>query len=144
MADKTKIIIDGAGATATFNSVPIVDINTIAFTLLGERQEINLTTLNESAVEIGLLSDLVEISDIVINKKSDPAADLAHTDDNKALAIVYKVGKATTKTATFWCQLKSLSDSTLERAPGDGINVDLTFAVTNLNATLVETGPAVA
>lgn len=141
---KTAIIIDGAGATATFNSVPITDINTIQFGLVGNRDEINLTTIDGTSYEVGLLGDLVEVEDIIINKKFDPAADMAHSVLNKTLVIVYKVGKATTKTATYWAQYKGMSNGTVERAPGDGINVDLTFAVTNLNASLAETGPSVA
>jgi hypothetical protein len=138
---KTTIIVDGAGVGATFNSVPITDINNVGFSPMGERDEIKLTTLDATDFEVGLLGDLVAIDDVVINKKADPAADVAHTKDNKLLVITYKIGKATTKTATFWAQLKSVSPSTIERAPGDGVNVDLVFAVTNLNASLVETGP---
>lgn len=141
---KTSIIIDGASVTATFNSVSISDIVSVSFGLFGERDEINLTTIDATEYEVGLLGDLVSINDIVITKKSDPAAELAHTSDNKTLVIVYKIGKSTTKTATFWAQLKNVSNSTVERAPSDGVNVDLTFAVTNLNASLVETGPSVA
>ncbi|MFQ3578670.1 MAG: hypothetical protein SNJ71_00840 [Bacteroidales bacterium] len=141
---KTSIIIDGAGVTATFNSVAISDINSITFCPLGERDEINLTTIDNSNYEVGLLGDLVSVQDIVINKKFDPAADMAHSLDSKQLVITYKVGKSTTKTITFWAQLKSVSVGTIERSPGEGVNVDLTFAVTNLNASLVETGPAIA
>lgn len=140
---KTDIIIDGAGATATFNSVGIADINTIAFSLMGERDEIDLTTIDATAYKVGLLGDLTSVQDIVINKKFDPAADMAHSILHKTLVIVFKVGKSTTKTATFWCQYKGMSAGTVERAPGSGINVDLTFAVCNLNASLAETGPAV-
>jgi hypothetical protein len=140
---KTSIIIDGEGITATFNSVGITDINTVAFNLSGERDEINLSTIDQTAYETGLLGDLVEISDIVINKKSAPAVDLAHSTDNKTLAITYKVGKSTSKTVTYWAQLKDVAPGTVERAPADGVNVDMTFMPTNLNASLAETGPAV-
>lgn len=141
---KTSIIISGTGAAVTFNSVPITDINTISFSPMGERAEINLSTLDDADYEVGLLGDLVNIEDIVINKKFDPAAELAHTADNKALVITYKVGESTAKTATFWAQYKGCSASQISRVPGDGVNVDLTFAVTNLNASLAETGPVIA
>jgi len=141
---KSAIIVDGAGVTATFNSIPIADINSVTFCPLGERDEIDLTTIDATTYKVGLLGDLVSVADIVINKKFDPAADMAHTSDQKALAIVYKVGKATTKTMTVWAQLKGVSSGSVERAPADGVNVDLTFAVCNLNASLAETGPAIA
>lgn len=140
---KANIIIDGAGVTATFGSA-IEDINSISFSNYGERKEIDLTTVDETAYKIGLLSDLVAGQDIVINKKFDPAAALAMSTANTALVITYKVGKSTTKTATIWAQLKSISPGLVERAPADGINVDYTFITTNLNSALVETGPSIA
>ncbi len=140
---KQTIIIDGEGVTAKFNDVTIADINTLTFSIRGEREEINLTTIDATAYMVGLLADLQKIEDIVINKKHDPAADEAHTSDNKELAITYQTGKANTKTITFWSQLKNAAGATQERAPSDGINHDLAFFVTNLNASLVETGPEI-
>lgn len=139
---KTAIIIDGAGVTATFNSVPIADVVAVDFGGFGGREEIDLSTIDQTAFEVGLLADLVEIEDIVITKKSDPAADMAHSILNKTLVIAFKIGKSTSKTATYWCQYKGCSPSKLARAKSD--DVDLTFGVTNLNASLVETGPAIA
>lgn len=139
---KTAIIIDGAGVTATFNSLPIADVVAVDFGGFGGRDEIDLTTINQAAFEVGILGDLVEVEDIVITKKSDPAADMAHSLLNKALVIVFKIGKTTQKTGTYWCQFKGCSPSKLERAKSD--DVDLTFGVTNLNASLVETGPVIA
>jgi hypothetical protein len=140
---KQTIVIDGEGVTATFNSVAISDINTVGFSIRGEREEINLTTIEASAYMVGQLADLQKIEDITVDKKFDPASDLAHTSDNAELAITYKTGKANTKTVTFWCQLKNAAAATLERAPSDGINHELVFYVTNLNGSLVETGPAI-
>lgn len=141
---KANIIIDGAGVTATFNSGSISDIVSVSFGVIGERDEIKLTTIDATAYEVGLLGDLCNIEDVVITKKSDPAADMAHSSDNKQLVLAYKVGKSTSKTITYWAQLKNISNSQIERAPGDGVNVDLTFAITNLNASLAETGPVIA
>lgn len=74
---KTSIIIDGAGITATFNSVPIADINSVSFSVFGERDEIDLTTIDATKWKQKLLGDLQKISDIVITKKSDPTNDSA-------------------------------------------------------------------
>jgi len=141
---KTAIIVDGAGVAVTFNSLPVADINSISFNAFGERSEIDLTTIDQSAVKVGMLGDLVSISDVVINKKFDPAADMGHSKLCKPLVITYKVGKATSKTLTLWAQLKSVAPGTVERSPANGINVDMTFAITNLNASLAETGPVIA
>lgn len=141
---KTDIIVSGTDATVTFNDAAIPDVNTITFGVVSERDEINLSTLSNSTYEVGMLGDLVGVEDIVINKKFAPAVDLALTTDNKAMVIAYKVGDSTAKTFTCWAQLKGCSNSNIERAPGDGVNVDLTFAVTNLNASLAETGPVIA
>lgn len=141
---KTDIIVSGTDATVTFNSAAIPDINTISFGVVSERDEINLSTLSNSTYEVKRLGDLVGVEDIVINKKFSPATDLILSTANAALIIAYKVGASSSKSATFWAQLKSCSNSNVERAPGDGVNVDLTFAVTNLNGSMAETGPVLA
>lgn len=140
---KSTIIIDGAGATASLGSRDIEDIVSIAFSLFGEREEIDLTTIEATKYKQKMLGDLQKISDITITKKSDPVNDAAlYSTDSEALVIGYKIGKATEKEATFYTQLKSISNSQVERSKGDGVNVDLIFYVTNLNG-LTETGPAI-
>lgn len=141
---KQTIVISGEGVSVTFNGVAISDINTVAFGVLGERAEINLTTIDATLHEVGLLSKLQKLEDIVINKKFDPKADSLITDDNAQLVINYKTGGANAKHVTFWAQRKNASFATLERKPDTGINHDLTFFVTNLNSSLAETGPAIA
>jgi len=144
---KRNIIIDGASATVRFNGTLISDVNTIAFSLYGERDEIDLTTLDASGYKVSRLGDLIGIEDVVVNKKFDPEADLAMVTTNKPLVIVYLTGKSTTKTLTMWAQLKGAGNATVERGPAGGINHDLTFAITNLNSltaatnTLAERGP---
>jgi len=144
---KTTIIIDGAGVTATLGTGGVIsDINTISFGVFGERSEIDLTTIDATKFKTKLLGDLQKIQDIVINKKSSPAEDVAlYNTDSESLAIAYKIGKSTNKVITFYVQLKSISPSNVERAPGNGVNVDLTFFVTNIDAkaTMVETAPAI-
>lgn len=141
---KQTIVIDGEGITVTHNSVAMADVNTVSFGIKGEREEINLTTIDAVLYMVGLLSDLEKLEDIVVNKKFDPAADLAMTNDNAELAITYKTGKANTKTITWWAQRKSNANATGERSPSDGINHDVTFYITNLNGSLVETGPVIS
>jgi len=140
---KTTIIVDGAGVTATLGGTTIADINSVAFSPFGERDEIDLTTIDATKYKVKLLGDLQKISDIVINKKSDPTNDAAlYSTSSQALVIAYKIGKSGTRNITFYAQLKGISSSTVERAPADGVNVDLTFYVTNLS-TLTETAPAI-
>ena len=62
--------------------------------------------------------------------------------DSQALVITYKKGRSTNQAATFYVQLKDISNSDIEREPGDGVNNELTFYVTNLSS-LTETGPAI-
>jgi len=140
---KSTIIIDGEGVTATLNATGINDIVSVAFSVFGERQEIDLTTIDATKWKMKLLGDLQKITDIVITKKSDPTNDLAlYSTSSEALAITYKIGKSTGKTITYYAQLKSISNSDVERSPADGVNVDLNFYVTNLSS-LTETGPAI-
>lgn len=145
---KETIIVDGAGASVTLNAVAIADINTIAFTLFGEREEINLTTIDATKFKQKLLADLQKISDVVINKKSDPQTDmLLYSTALQDLVISYQIGKLVApKTVTFsGAQVKSISQSTLERAPGDGINVDITIHIGNMDgAAMTETAPVIA
>jgi len=140
---KQTIIISGDGASVKFGATTLGEVNTIAFNVRGERQEINLTTIDATKFKTKLLAKLKKISDIVVNKKSDPEADagLYSTDMATKLEISYAVGGgAVSKKATFYAQCKSVSASTLEREPGDGINVDVTFYVTNLNSLATGSG----
>ena len=140
---KSTIIIDGSGVTATLNGSALADINTIAFGVFGERDEIDLTTIDATKWKTKLLGDLQKISDITINKKSAPTEDAAlYSTDSQALVIRYKIGKSSNRDITFYVQLKSISNSQIERAPGTGVNVDLVFYVTNLDS-LTETAPAI-
>lgn len=143
---KATIVIDGAGVTAALAAHTITDINTVAFSLFGERDEINLTTIDATKFKQKLLGDLQKVTDIVINKKSDPINDPAlYSTDVEALVINYFIGKATNKKVTYYAQLKSINNSTVERAPGDGVNVDLNFYVSNLkDAAMTETAPVIA
>ena len=137
------IIIDGEGATATLGTTLITDINTIAFSVFGERPEINLTTIDATKWKAKLLGKLQRLSDIVINAKSNPALIASlYSKEIETLVITYKIGKSTDKTLTYYAQFKGAGTSSLERAPGDGVNVDLTFLVSNINGT-TETGPAI-
>ena len=139
---KADIIVSGTDATVKFNSgTAMADVNTIAFGVVSERDEINLSTLGNAKYEVLRLGDLVSVEDITVNKKFDPAAELALSDENKALVVEFKVGDASAKTISYWAQVKDVTPGTVERSPGEGINVDIVFAVTNLNASLVEEGP---
>jgi len=137
------VILDGEGATAVLGSTTITDINSIAFSVVGERQEINLATIGDTKYKTKLLAKLQTMPDIVINAKSNPALIASlYSKDSEALVIAYKIGKSTTKNLTVYAQFKGASASSLERAPGDGVNVDLNFLVTNLSGT-TETAPAI-
>lgn len=141
---KQSILIDGEGITVTFNGNAVADINTVLFGVAGARETINLTTIEAVQYMQKLLSTLEELEDIVVNKKFDPAADLAMTNDNALLLITYKTGRANTKTLTYWVQRQNNASATGERSPSDGINHDVTFVITNLNGSLEEIGPAIS
>ena len=141
---KTAIIIDGEGITATLGSTAINDINTVSFGIGGERQEINLTTIEATKYVQKLLGDLENVTDIIINKKSDPTNDMAlYSTSSETLTITYKIGKSTGKQIEYYAQLKNGSNSVIERTPASGINIDLVFKVTNLN-DFVEDGPTIS
>jgi len=137
------VIIDGEGVTAVLGSTTITDINSIAFSVVGERSEINLSTIGDTKYKTKLLGKFQTIPDIVINCKSNPELIASlYSTDSEALAIGYKIGKSTATTITFYVQFKGAGASSLELAPGDGVNVDLNFTVTNLSG-LTETAPAI-
>lgn len=140
---KSTIIIDGASVTASLGGNTISDIVSVSFSLFGERPEIDLTTIDATKYKMKLLGDLQKISDVVITKKSDPENDAdLYSTDSEALVIAYKIGKSGTRNLTMYGQLKSISNSTVERAPSDGVNVDLNIYITNLSS-LTETAPAI-
>ena len=140
---KGDIIIDGGSVTVTLNGTAISDITEVAFSIFGTREKINLTTIDAAKWKTALYSDLQKVEDITITKKSDPVNDAAlYSVDSQALVITYKKGRSTNQAATFYVQLKDISNSDIEREPGDGVNSELTFYVTNL-AALTETGPAI-
>jgi hypothetical protein len=139
---KATIIIDGADVTVEFGAATIGNVNSVAFGLFGERPEINLTTIDATKFKTKLLGDLQKVQDVVVSKKSEPALDAALYDTvPEALVITYKVGKKDAKVTTFYAQLKNISASSIERAPGDGVNVDLNFFVTNMDEAFDEIGP---
>lgn len=141
---KANIIISGQGVTAVLGSTNIEDINTLSFSIFGERSDIDLTTIDATKYKMKLLGDLQKIPDITVNKKSAPVDDAAlYSVSSELLTITYKQGQSDDYTAKFYAQLKNVSNSEVERAPGDGVNVDLVFYITNLN-NLVETAPAVS
>ena len=140
---KANTIIDGAGVTVTLGGSPIADIVEIGFSVFGERSKINLTTIDATKWEQCLYSDLQKIENITITKKSNPSGDQGlYSTSSQALVIAYKVGKSTTKNITFYVQVEDIGESNIERAPGDGVNAEISLFVTNLSG-LTETGPAI-
>lgn len=141
---KTTIIIDGAGVSATIGGTAVNDIVEVAFGVFGERQPIDLTTIDATKFKTKLYGDLQKLSDITITKKSDPVNDaLLYATDSQAFVLQYKIGKATAKTLTEYVMVKSVGKSKVTRGGAD--NVDIVCYVTNLDAiaTMVETGPAI-
>jgi hypothetical protein len=132
------IVIDGSGTTVTFNAVAIDNVNTIAFNLIGDRTEIDLTGLSNAKYETAVMSQIHKMRDIVVNVKSDPAVIFALTDDEAPLVITLSDSNATV--ITYQAQLKSDGDGTV--APKARTDVDLTFLVTNLSSG-AETAPTV-
>lgn len=142
---KTTVIVEGVGLGAKLgDSKTISDIVSIAFPVFGDRDEIDLTTIDATKYKQKLLSDIEKLGDITITKKADPVNDSAlYSTSIEPLVISYKIGGATAKNITFYVQLKDISASTVERAPGDGVNCDLVFFICNLDADLAEQGPEI-
>lgn len=143
MAGLLNAILDGQGMTAKFNSVDITELKQVEFSLGGEREVNDLTTANNEEYECSLLSDLKKVSDVVITKLS-AAGDATIVGTNAQLVIGFKEGKTTAKTVTYWAQLKAIKPTKLIVKAKEGIAHDLVFHVTNLNATVVVTGPVIA
>ena len=133
------IIVDGSGSTVTHNAVAIANVNTIKFNIQGEKAEIDLTGLGNVEYETAALSKIKKMKDFVLNVKNDPVLIAALHEDNAAMVITLSDADATV--ITIWCHLKSDGDGDV--APKVRTDVDLTYLVTNRNATGVETGIAV-
>ena len=141
---KQTIIIDGAGVSLTIGGTAVNDIVEVAFGVFGERQPIDLTTIDATKYKVKLFGDLQKLADVTITKKSDPVNDaLLYATDSQALVLQYKIGKSTPKTMTEYVMVKSVSKSKVKRGSSD--NVDVVCYVTNLDAiaTMAETGPAI-
>jgi len=134
----TSRLADGSGATATFASTAIPSVKTIAVSILGTKEKIDLTTLSNAAVTTSVLSTLSEIEDVVIGCGFVPNATFVTT--SSPLVITVPAYGGATLTLTLYAQFGGASTSDVAaRAASD---VDYTFVVTNLKAG-VETIPTV-
>ena len=134
----TSRLADGSGATATFSGTAVPSIKTIAVSMHGSKEKIDLTTLSNTAVTTSVLSKLSEIEDVVIGSGFVPNTTFITT--SAALVITVPTYSGSTLTLTLYCQFGGASTSDV--AAKAASDVDYTFVVTNLNAG-VETAPAV-
>lgn len=137
----TKTVITGFGISVTHGGAAINNVRAVTFDNMGERVEQDLSTANNAAVRTKWTSTLTKLGNIVVTKLAEPSLDDTLSTANAALAISFKTLDATTQTETFYAELLSVSPSVLDLDPAEGVAIDLTYLVTNLNVA-TETGPA--
>lgn len=131
------VIKNGNGVTYTFSGITLPHQT---MTIPGwDREEIDMTNLTNSAVKTKLLGTLREISEFSLTTEFDPDLIDSLPTDNQTMVITFpNAGGA----ITLWCQLKSVGEITMENDTRP--QFELTFTVTNLNGSDVETAPAYA
>jgi len=133
------ILIDGKGTTVTHGGTTIANTIFVEFPLIGKAEPIDLTGLDNVLFKTSILSVLQELDDVVISVKANPTVIGAMSRANAALVITLPT--ATPTVCTIWCQLKEASR--IKAITKEKGVVDLTYHVTNLNASMIETGPSV-
>jgi hypothetical protein len=135
-----KRLSDGSGATVSFKAVAIPAIKTIAISVLGTKEKIDLTTLANTSVTTSVLSTISEIEDVVLGCGFVPNQTFA--SGSEAMIVTVPTYDGLTITLTLFCEFGGASTSDV--AARAGSDVDYTFVVTNLNTSGVETIPVVA
>jgi len=135
-----KRLADGTGSTVSFKAVVIPSVKTIAISVLGTKEKIDLTTLTTAAVTTSVLSTLSEIEDVVLGCGFVPNQTFA--SGSEAMIVTIPTYDGLTITLTLFCEFGGASTSDV--AARSGSDVDYTFVVTNLNTSGVETVAVVA
>lgn len=139
-----KTVITGFGISVTHGTTDLDNVRAVAFNVRGEFTEQDLTTANNAAYRVGRAGNLADNGTVVVTKLSEPSVDDDIPTDNDEMTIVYDCLDGSTDTITVWCKLLSVTPSVLELDPADGVAVDVTFTVTNLNASFAETAITVS
>lgn len=128
-----KKIFDGNGAKLKKGSTVIGGITKI--TVPGwAKTEIDDTELANEDVKTAILANLKKYNDLVITVKFDNQTEIEEGNAEYTIEFPGSVG-----TLVLWMDLKSVGDASIEN--DSGVTCDLTFLVTNMNATSAETKP---
>lgn len=128
-----KKIFDGNGAKLKNGSTVIGGITKI--TVPGwAKTEIDDTELANEDVKTAILANLKKYNDLVITVKFDNQTEIEEGNAEYTIEFPGSVG-----TLVLWMDLKSVGDASIEN--DSGVTCDLTFLVTNMNATGAETKP---
>lgn len=128
-----KKIFDGNGCTLKNGETVIGGI--VSITVPGwAKTEINDTELANTEVKTAILANLKKYNDLVITVKFDNQTEIKEGNAEYTITFPGSVG-----TLRLWMDLKSIGDATVQN--DSGVTCDLTFLVTNMNATGVETKP---
>jgi len=124
------IVFTRAGFTAAANKITIFGMS---------REEIDVTTLNNTAAKTTVLGALYATSNIVLNITFDSATFLGVISSGNLITVITF---ADSSTLTVWADVLEVTEAEFEN---DGkTTYDVTFKVTNLNDSNVETVPVLA
>lgn len=128
-----KKIFDGNGAKLKKGSTVIGGI--VKITVPGwAKTEIDDSELANEDVKTAILANLKKYNDLVITVKFDNQTEIEEGNAEYTIEFPGSGG-----TLVLWLDLKSVGDASIEN--DSGVTCDLTFLVTNRNATGTETKP---
>lgn len=104
------------------------------------REEIDVSTLLNEAVTTSILGALYTSADLVVNYELDPATYGAIIDSGNLSTVITFPDNG--GTITMWCDVKEVGDPDFSN--NEQPVFDVTFKVTNLNASNEETPPVYA
>lgn len=132
-----SVINEGHGVTFTFAGLTLAPV---AMELPGWVKEmIDLTNLNNTSVKTQMAAVLKKINDFKMRVEFDAAEIDGLPETNQTFIFTFPNSGGT---VTVWCQITSVDNVPLEN--GARPLYDLTFGVTNLNGSNVETPPVYA
>ena len=130
-------IKDGLGSKISFaDGFDLRQIEITGFTVVGG-EKIDLTGLSNTEWRTAYPKTLKDVEDITFTYYFDPAeVDSAPINTNQLVTLTYPDGAK----HEFWGALTGLGSGTI--VEGDAVRGEATVAITNLNGSDVETGPA--
>jgi len=132
-----SVIFDAQGTTLTRSGLT----SKIKTVKLGgwSKEKGDRTTLSNTAVKTKFLNTLKEYGDIIITLEFDPAVYTGTISAGNASTVIAFSNNA--GSVTFWADVLSVGDVTLEAGNSAQPVFDVTFVLTNVNGSGVETVP---